>query len=144
VRFQALVLALGCSVSAGCGATLGGEGAATSTSSSSPEVVVDVPVSSAPPPDRTDPPRPRAPGFGYIWVAGHWDNLDGAFIWKDGHWQQGRRDYEYIRARYEFDSAKRIWIYHRPHWKLRHAVAAVAAPAPTTSIAPPVADGGAP
>ena len=120
MRLAVAVLAFGCAA-AGCGAALDEAGGATAA------VVVDVPVPSPPPPDRAEPPRPVSPGFGYIWVAGHWDNLDGAYIWKDGRWLKGRSDYEYVRGRYEFAAAKQQWIYHRPHWKRRHAAALVVA-----------------
>jgi WXXGXW repeat (2 copies) len=129
-----------------CGATLGPDG----VPSSSNAVTVDVVVSSPPPADKTDPARPPAPAFGYIWVAGHWDNLDGNYIWKSGRWVQGRPDYEYVRARYDFDSTRQVWVYHRPHWKRRHAASAAPTPPtpapepivpPPAPVAPP-ADGG--
>jgi hypothetical protein len=131
LRLASAVALLG--LASSCGATLGGEGA-------SAPVTVDVVVPSAPPPDRTDPPRPPAPAFGQIWVAGHWDNLDGIYVWKEGRWVPGRADYEYVRARYDFDGAKQSWIYHRPHWKRRHAAAAQL-PAPNPSA--PTPDAGA-
>jgi hypothetical protein len=99
---------------AGCGAALAGP-------STSGPVTVDVPVQTAPPPDKKDPPRPPSPGFGYLWVAGHWDNVDGNYIWKEGRWIPAKADYEYVRAHYDFDAARGSWIYHRPHWKRRHA-----------------------
>ena len=88
---------------------------------------IDVPVKSAPPAEKAETNKPAAPGFGYIWVAGYWDYLDGNYIWRDGRWVQGKQDYEYVRARYDFDG--KAWVFHRPHWKKRqHAEAAHAAP----------------
>jgi hypothetical protein len=78
-----------------------------------------VPVNTPPPADKNDGDKPAAPGFGYIWVAGYWDYLDGNYIWRAGRWVQGKADYEYVRARYEFDG--KAWVFHRPHWKRRHA-----------------------
>ena len=52
-----------------------------------------------------------------IWVAGYWDYLDGNYIWRDSRWVQGKPDYEYVRARYEYDG--QAWTFHRPHWKRR-------------------------
>jgi len=126
---------------AGCAAALGGgEGAGPAGS-----VTVAVVVPSPPPAegaDRAAPSRPAAPGFGYIWVAGHWDNVDGLYVWKPGRWVQGRAGYDYVRARYEFDAQRRQWIYHRPHWRRRHVQAVTIPPPPP---APPSAggDGGA-
>jgi len=68
--------------------------------------------------ERSEGDKPAAPGYGYIWVAGYWDYLDGNYIWRSGHWMQGKSDYEYVRARYEYDG--KTWVFHRPHWKRRH------------------------
>jgi hypothetical protein len=102
-------------------------GCASLSSSSTASAVdgknlITVPVSSQPPPDKPEGSRPAVPGFGYIWVAGYWDCLDGNYIWRDGRWVQGKPDYEYVRARYEYDG--KSWLFHRPHWKRRHTVAA--------------------
>ena len=89
---------------------------------------ITVTVNSAPPPEKVEAGHPAAPGFGYIWVAGYWDYLDGNYIWRDGRWVQGKPDYEYVRARYEFDG--KTWLFHRPHWKRRQKVTqTVSAPA---------------
>lgn len=88
-------------------------------------------VSSAPPPEKQEK-QSESPGFGYIWVSGYWDYLDGNYVWRNGRWTQARPDYEYVRARYEFDG--KTWLFHRPHWKRRKAQdqpAPAAAPAPT-------------
>ena len=77
-----------------------------------------VQVNAPPPADKADAEKPAAPGFGYIWVAGYWDYLDGNYIWRAGRWMQGKPDYEYVRARYEHDG--KGWVFHRPHWKRRH------------------------
>jgi hypothetical protein len=123
-----------------CGPIAGGGDTATPG-----KVVVDVVVPSGPPADRTET-KPASPGPGHIWVAGHWDNIDGNYVWKEGRWLQARPDYEYVRARYDFDSSKQLWIYHRPHWKRRHAQvipapapAVVTPPAPTPAENPPPA-----
>ena len=110
MRTIALVLMIGF---AGC-ATLS---SSSGSSSGNPENQIDVSVNSAPPPEKTEGTRPAAPGYGYIWVAGYWDYLDGNYIWRDGRWVQGKPDYEYVRARYEYDG--KAWVFHRPHWKRR-------------------------
>jgi hypothetical protein len=79
---------------------------------------IDLPVQSPPPPEKVEAARPAAPGFGYIWVAGYWDYLDGNYIWREGRWVQGKPDYEYVRARYDNEAGKG-WVFHRPHWKKR-------------------------
>jgi hypothetical protein len=108
---------------AGC-ATLSSSG----SPSGNPDTQIDVPVSSAPPPEKTESARPAAPGFGYIWVQGYWDYLAGNYIWRDGRWVQGKPDYEYVRARYEYTGKE--WVFHRPHWKRRqHAAEQAAKPA---------------
>ncbi len=116
---------------AACGPIAGGE------TSSPGKVVVDVVVPSGPPADRTET-KPPAPGPGHLWIAGHWDNIDGIYVWKEGRWLQARPDYEYVRARYDFDSSKQLWIYHRPHWKRRHAATppAVVTPPPAPATPP--------
>jgi hypothetical protein len=88
---------------------------------------LDVPVSAPPPPDKAEGQRPAAPGFGYIWVSGYWDYLDGNYVWHDGRWVQGKPDYEYVRARYEHLESG--WVFHRPHWKRRHSASAATAQA---------------
>ena len=109
-----LALALYLSM-AGCAALSSGN-----SGSGDPNQQLTIPVSSAPPADKAEESRPAAPGYGYIWVAGYWDYLDGNYIWRDGRWVQGKPDYEYVRARYEYDG--KAWVFHRPHWKrLQHA-----------------------
>ena len=88
---------------------------------------IDVPVNSPPPAEKTEGARPAAPGYGYIWVGGYWDYLDGNYIWRDGRWVQGKPDYEYVRARYEYDG--KAWVFHRPHWKRRQKRPSATAPA---------------
>jgi hypothetical protein len=78
-----------------------------------------VQVREQPPVEKTEDARPAAPGFGYIWVAGYWDYLDGNYIWREGRWVQGRPEYEYVRATYQYDQAARAWVFHRPHWRKR-------------------------
>jgi hypothetical protein len=89
-----------------------------------------VPVGQPPPADKAEGNHAEAPGFGYIWVAGYWDYLDGNYIWRDGRWVQGKPDYEYVRARYEYDG--KTWQFHRPHWKRRHTGTAAAAATPAS------------
>ena len=98
----------------GC-ATLSSTG--TNSAANDPNQLT-VPVSAQPPVERSEGDKPAAPAYGYIWVAGYWDYLDGNYIWRSGHWMQGKADYEYVRARYEFDG--KTWVFHRPHWKRRH------------------------
>src|SRR5262245_49153852 len=89
-------------------------------------------VNSGPPADKPET-RMASPGFGYIWVAGYWDYLDGNYVWRGGRWVQAKADYEYVRARYEFNGQQ--WMFHRPHWKKRHAAGGVP-PTPSPSVAP--------
>ena len=90
------------------------------TSAQSAQNALTVQVREQPPPDKTEAKEhPSSPGFGYIWVAGYWDYLDGNYVWRDGRWVQGKPDYEYVRARYEYDG--KSWVLHRPHWKKRHS-----------------------
>ncbi len=110
---------------AGC-STLSSSSSTSSTADAKTQVTV--PVNSAPPPDKTEGSKHSAPGYGYIWVAGYWDYLDGNYIWRDGRWVQGKPDYEYVRARYEFDG--KSWVFHRPHWKRRQKMTESAAAAP--------------
>ena len=117
MRTIALVLMIG--FTAGC-ATLSSSG----SPSGDPDKRIDVPVNSQPPPEKAEGNRPASPGFGYIWVGGYWDYLDGNYIWRDGRWVQAKPDYEYVRARYEYDG--KGWVFHRPHWKRRHNEAAAA------------------
>ena len=109
---------------------LGFAGCATFSSSGSgdPNTQITVPVSSAPPAEKAESARPEAPGFGYIWVDGYWDYLDGTYVWRDGRWVKGKPDYEYVRARYEYNG--KSWIFHRPHWKRRPHATATAQPVP--------------
>lgn len=149
----ALLLSLaGAAGWAGCGAGIAGGSGGAAAPSTAGAVQVDVIVPKQPPPDKTDPAKPAAPGFGYIWVAGHWDWVEGIYLWKEGRWMQGRAGYEYVRARYDFDGGQRQWIYRRPHWKRRLLGQATpqAAPAPTPPPEPPAVvpspslDGGTP
>lgn len=110
MRTIALVLMMG--MFTGC-ATFSSSGTATAGGEK-----IDVPVSEAPPPEKAEGARPASPGYGYIWVGGYWDYLDGNYIWRDGRWVQGKADYEYVRARYEYTGKE--WVFHRPHWKRRH------------------------
>ena len=122
MRTIALALMIGF---AGC-ATLSGS---PSNPSGESKNQIDVQVNSQPPPEKAEGTRPAAPGFGYIWVGGYWDYLDGNYIWRDGRWVQGKPDYEYVRARYDYDG--KSWVFHRPHWKRRQKVTeATPAPAP--------------
>ena len=91
------------------------------TGSGNPSTALTIQVNSAPPQDKTEE-RAASPGYGFIWVAGYWDNIDGNYVWRPGRWVQGKPDYEYVRARYEYNGS--AWIFHRPHWKKRHTQAA--------------------
>lgn len=105
----------------GC-ATVSGDTSQTSTASQ--QLVIEVP---SPPPDPQPEVKTPCPGPGHIWVAGYWDYIDGHHVWREGRWLQGKADYEYVRARYEFDG--KAWQFHVPHWHRR----AIAAPAVTTT-----------
>src|SRR5262245_27659857 len=127
-RSGGLVLALLVFGGAGCAALSGSTGETRNA--------LTLQVHAQPPADKTETRTP-SPGFGYIWVSGYWDYLDGNFIWRDGRWVQGRPDYEYVRARYEFDG--NAWLFHRPHWKKRQPRQAVSRPAPAPAPAPAAA-----
>lgn len=100
----------------------------SSSSSTGDANKVTIEVAAAPPAEKIEKveTRPASPGYGYIWVNGYWDYLDGNYVWRNGRWTQARPDYEYVRARYEYDG--KTWLFHRPHWKRRRAAEA----APTT------------
>jgi hypothetical protein len=89
----------------------------SSSRASEPHAALDLQVQKAPPADRDEGTRPTAPGPGYLWVAGYWDYLDGNYLWRSGHWLPNQPQFEYVRARYDFDGSG--WIFHRPHWKRR-------------------------
>jgi hypothetical protein len=114
LRVLTLTLFLG--LAGGC-ATL----SSSSPSDSGDKSQLTLSVATPPPTEKAEGDRPTSPGFGYIWVAGYWDYLDGNYIWRDGRWMQGKADYEYVRARYEKDGQG--WVFHRPHWKRRHSQA---------------------
>jgi hypothetical protein len=122
---RTITLALLLSMS-GCGTLSSSSGSRTSDSQSQ----LTVQVAQPPPADKIEE-KTSAPGFGYIWVAGYWDYLDGNYIWRSGHWVQGKPDYEYVRAKYEREGNN--WMFHRPHWKRRHA--SQSATTPTQSAA---------
>ena len=109
-------------------------------------VNVDVLVPQPPPPEKSES-KSVAPGFGYIWVAGHWDFVEGIYVWKAGRWLQGKPGYEYVRARCDYDGAQKSWVFRRSHWKRRQSPSLAApSPAPTAPAAPSVPstiDGGA-
>jgi hypothetical protein len=111
------ILALAFTLSTGCSVI------SSDTSAGSDKNALTLTVREAPPAEKEEAKdHPSAPGFGYIWVAGYWDYLDGNYVWRDGRWVLAKPDYEYVRARYEFDG--KAWLFHRPHWKKRHAEAA--------------------
>jgi WXXGXW repeat (2 copies) len=112
---RVLTLTMFLALSGGC-ATFS---ASSSTDAAGDKNALTMSVASPPPAEKAESDKPAAPGFGYIWVAGYWDYLDGNYIWRDGRWMQGKADYEYVRARYEHDAQG--WVFHRPHWKRRHA-----------------------
>jgi len=97
--------------------SVGGCAAVSTEGASQPESALTVQIASPPPTETTVEQKPAAPGFGYIWVAGYWDYLDGHYVWRSGRWMEGKREFEYVRARYEFDG--KGWVFHRPHWKRR-------------------------
>jgi len=113
-RWLSPILAFALTVSAGCSVI------SSDTSSADSKNALTMQVRDAPPPEKTETAdKPAAPGMGYIWVAGYWDYLDGNYVWRDGRWVQAKPDYEYVRARYEYDG--KSWLFHRPHWKKRHS-----------------------
>jgi hypothetical protein len=111
-----MALTMFLSLSVGC-ATMSSSDSSASSPGDKSQLTVS--VTSPPPAERAEDAHAAAPGFGFIWVAGYWDYLDGNYIWREGRWMQGKADYEYVRARYEHDAQG--WVFHRPHWKRRHA-----------------------
>ncbi|HXU74371.1 MAG TPA: YXWGXW repeat-containing protein [Polyangia bacterium] len=99
-------------------------GTTTQTSTTSQQLVIEVPNA---PPDPKPEEKMPCPGPGHIWVAGYWDYIGGQHVWRDGRWVQGKPDYEYVRARYEFDG--KAWQFHVPHWH-RRAVTQTMKPQP--------------
>lgn len=97
----------------GCASTGAPQPASSSTAAS---LVVALP--SAPPEPRAET-RPDSPGAGHFWVAGYWDYLGGSFIWREGRWVPARANYEYVRARHEWNGTS--WVLHVPHWKKHRA-----------------------
>jgi hypothetical protein len=113
-RWLPHVLALAFAASTGCSVI------SSDTSANDTKNALTVQVAKAPPQEKEEAKEhPASPGFGFIWVGGYWDYLDGNYVWRDGRWVQGKPDYEYVRARYEFDG--KSWVFHRPHWKKRHS-----------------------
>jgi hypothetical protein len=86
----------------------------TQTSTTSRQLVIEV---ASAPPDPKPEVKSACPGPGHIWVAGYWDYIAGHHVWRDGRWVQGLADYEYVRARYEFDG--KAWQFLVPHWHKR-------------------------
>ena len=87
------------------------------TSPAGSALVVEV---SGPPPQARPEVKPPCPGPGHIWVAGYWDYIGGHHVWRAGRWLQAKADYEYVRARYEWDG--RAWQFHVPHWHRRAVI----------------------
>jgi hypothetical protein len=119
------LLVLAFAASSGCAVI------SSDTKSGDAQTTLTVQVREQPPAEKEADPKekPAAPGYGYIWVAGYWDYLDGVYVWRDGRWVPGKPAYEYVRARYEFDG--KSWVFHRPHWKKRHTENAQAGTQPS-------------
>ena len=100
------------------------------TSAAAEPLVVEVPE--APPAAKPEVKTP-CPGPGHIWVAGYWDYIAGQQVWREGRWIQGKRDYEYVRARYEFDG--KAWQFHVPYWHRREVATTTPAVTPTRMAA---------
>jgi hypothetical protein len=113
VRSLALCFVLGTSA---CGVI------SSDSSSANTQNALTVEVSSAPPADNEEGDRPAKPDGPFIWVNGYWENMGGNYVWRDGRWVQARPQYEYVRARYEFNG--KSWLFHRPHWRKRQRDAA--------------------
>jgi hypothetical protein len=109
---RSIVLSLSL-VSVGCSTV---SSTTTQTSTASQRLVIEVPNA---PPDPKPEVKTPCPALGMIWVAGYWDYIGGQHVWRDGRWVQGKADYEYVRARYEFDG--KTWLFHVPHWHRRVA-----------------------
>jgi hypothetical protein len=109
-------LALAAFLLAGCATTSSSTttpAAAAASADGQPEGIEVHTPPPAPPPET----RPPSPGFGYIYVAGYWEWIDGSYVWHPGRWIPGKADYELVRARYEAKNG--AWIFYKPHWKRR-------------------------
>jgi len=63
-------------------------------------VQINVPglIQVAPPAPRYEPmPGPRP---GQVWVPGHWQWNERAYVWRSGYWQAARPDYAYAPGRW--------------------------------------------
>jgi len=78
-------------------------------------VNINVPglIQVAPPAPRYEPmPGPRA---GQIWVPGHWQWNERAYVWRSGYWQAARPDYAYAPGRWV--QADGGWRWMEGNWR---------------------------
>ena len=67
------------------------------------------------------PPRPRyevrpvAPGEGYVWTDGYWNNQGGRYVWVGGRWQQPPFAGAYYTLPH-YDRYQQGWRMHEGHW----------------------------
>src|SRR5438874_1916758 len=69
-------LTLGIAVQSGC-AVLSSDTSPTDTKNA-----LTLHVREGPAPEKQESDRPSTPGYGFIWVNGYWDYLDGNYIWR--------------------------------------------------------------
>ena len=54
------------------------------------------------------PPQPlyetmtQSPGYGYVWLDGHWDWNGYEWVWMSGRWVQDRTGYYYVQPYYDY------------------------------------------
>ena len=67
----------------------------------------------APPAPRYEPmPGPRA---GQVWVPGHWQWNERAYVWRSGYWQAARPDHAYAPGRWV--QADGGWRWMEGNWR---------------------------
>jgi len=78
-------------------------------------VNINVPglIQVAPPAPRYEPmPGPRA---GQVWVPGHWQWNERAYVWRTGYWQAARPDHAYAPGRWV--QADGGWRWREGDWR---------------------------
>lgn len=76
-----------------------------------------VEIAERPPPPQIEE-RPASPDETRVWIAGHWDWVDGRFVWVSGRWQAQRPGYQWIEPAVR-RAPRGGWLYVRGHWRPR-------------------------
>ncbi|MCC7541273.1 MAG: YXWGXW repeat-containing protein [Deltaproteobacteria bacterium] len=77
-----------------------------------------VAIAERPPPPEIEE-RPSQPDEGRVWIAGHWDWVDGRFVWVAGRWSATRPGYQWVEPRVRRAPRGTGWFYIRGHWRPR-------------------------